>query len=382
MKISSRNLAAIMLAISVLCALNADINAQTKSTTTERTINHTNDNWTWHHRDNSIDLQVTIRGKIEFADDYSDVKSITDGSEIRVRDEQNGMVRKFEAQAEGGSITRTYSINGKAATFDADARNWLGKVLDKTVKLGGYDAKARVQKLLKQSGARGVLMEISQLQSDYVKRIYFDELFAQGQLDPDNAREALRLAGTQLSSDYEKAQLLVKMSDRYLTNDEMRGIYIEGVNTINSDYERGRTLSALLKKGELSRDNLMFAIKAAGNIKSDYERAQLLIRISNGFTLDQQAQTAYLDSVASIRSDYEKGRVLSALLKKEPGKATLLFTLKSASTISSDYEKAQLLIKVAHSNTNDETVRNALVDAARTINSEYERGRVLSAVFK
>jgi hypothetical protein len=37
---------------------------------------------------------------------------------------------------------------------------------------------------------------------------------------------------------------------------------------------------------------------------------------------------------------------------------------------------------VAHSGSNDEAVRNALVDAARTIGSEYERGRVLSAVFK
>jgi len=80
--------------------------------------------------------------------------------------------------------------------------------------------------------------------------------------------------------------------------------------------------------------------------------------------------------------NYEKGRVLSALLKKEPGKETLLFTLKSASTISSDYEKAQLLLKIARSNSDDDAVRNAIVEAARTIGSEYERGRVLSAVFR
>jgi hypothetical protein len=138
----------------------------------------------------------------------------------------------------------------------------------------------------------------------------------------------------------------------------------------------------LLKRSELSKGNLLFAIKSAGTIKSDYERAQLLIKTTNGFALDQAAQTAYLDAVASISSDYEKGRVLSALLKKEPGKETLLFTLKSASTISSDYEKAQLLLKVAHSSSNDDAVRNALIEAARTIRSEYERGRVLSAVFK
>ena len=377
-------LAGISLSLSVICALNIVSAAQTKSSSrSERpSVNQENGTWNWHHNDSAVDLHVTIRGKVEFADDYSDITSITADGEIRVKDDRGGEVRKFEATSEVGSIKRSYSINGQSRAFDDDARKWLANILNQTVRLGGYDARARVQKLLKQSGPRGVLAEISQLKSDYVKRIYFDELFAQGQLDSDTARQALRLAGTELSSDYEKAQLLVKMSDSYLVNDEMRAIYMEGVNTIQSDYERGRALSALLRRGELSKGNLLFAIKSAGNIKSDYERAQLLIKITNGFALDQAAQNAYLDAVASITSDYEKGRVLSALLKKEPGKETLLFTLKSASTISSDYEKAQLLLKVAHSSSNDDAVRTALIEAARTISSEYERGRVLSAVFK
>src|SRR6266496_4101956 len=122
----------------------------------------------------------------------------------------------------GSKIKRSYSVNGQSRAFDDDARSWLVNVLNQTVRLGGYDARARVQKMLKQSGARGVLAEISQLKSDYVKRIYFDELFAQGQLDSDTARLALRMAGTELSSDYEKAQLLVKMSASYLGNDDMR----------------------------------------------------------------------------------------------------------------------------------------------------------------
>jgi len=412
-------------------------------------VRQENSNWNWHRNDDSEDLSVTIRGKVEFEDDYSDIRSITDGGDIRIKHNRHGVVRKFEASSEGGSIKRWYSINGQTGELDADARKWLAQVLDQTIRLGGYDAQARVRRILKQSGPRGVLDEIAQLKSDYVKRVYFDELFAQGQLDAGDARRALRMAGTEISSDYEKAQLLVKMSERHLVNDEMRSIYLEGVNTISSDYERGRALSAMLKKGELSKENVLFAIKAAGSMKSDYEQsqllikiangfaldqtaqaaylsalgsidsdyekgralsalltrapenntllfaiksastissdyeqAQLLIKIANGFALDQVAQTAYVSSVASIGSDYEKGRALSALLSKAPARDTLLFTLKSASAISSDYEKAQLLMKVAKSSSSDEAVRNALVEAAKTINSEYERGRVLSAVFK
>ena len=374
-----RNTFTISLMISVVGALTI---AAAQKSRTETSTTRENNTWNWHHRDNSVDLSVTIRGRIEFDDDYTDIVSISDGSDIRIKDDRGGSVRKFEASIESGTIQRSYSVNGQPTTFDDNARKWLANILNQTVRLGGYDAHARVKKLLGRSGPRGVLNEIPQLKSDYVKRVYLNELFAQGQLDPDNARQALRLAATEISSDYEKAQILVKMSENYLVNDEMRAIYIEGVNTIQSDYERGRSLSALLKRGGLNRETVIFAIKSAGNVKSDYERAQLLIKIANGFELDSAAQTTYLEAVASIDSDYEKSRVLSALLKKDPGKETLLFTLKSASTISSDYEKAQLLLRIARSGSTDDSVRNALVEAARTIGSEYERGRVLSAVFK
>jgi hypothetical protein len=376
--------------VSMICLFARESVSQTTQTKSsgssksERTsVHQENRNWNWNHNDDEGELHVMIRGKVEFADDYSDISSISPDGYIRVKDEpRGGVVRKFEASLEAGSIKRSYWINGQSSAFDADARKWLARILDQTVRQGGYDATARVQKILKQKGPRGVLDEIAQLKGDYVRRIYFDELFAQGQLSAADARRALRLAATEISSDYEKSQLLVKMSESYLVNDEMRAIYIEGVGTIGSDYERGRALSALLKKGDLSKDNVLFAIKSTASMKSDYEQAQLLIKIANGFPLDQAAQTAFLSAIGSIDSDYEKGRALSALLSKAPEKGILLFTIKSASTISSDYERAQLLLKVAQSRSSDDAVRNALVEAAKTIGSEYERGRVLSAVFK
>ena len=124
------------------------------------------------------------------------------------------------------------------------------------------------------------------------------------------------------------------------------------------------------------------AVSGTPQDRLDVVQALTKAHVFHGFDLDQPAQNAYLDAVSSIESDYEKGRVLSALLKKDPGKETLLFALRSAASISSDYEKAQLLLKVARSNANDDAVRNAVVEAARTIGSEYERGRVLSAVFR
>jgi hypothetical protein len=360
--------------------------AQSSKSTThqERSITQENDNWNWIHRDDSVRLEVNIRGKVEFADDYTDIKGISDDNgRIRIVDERGGMSRKFEATVTADGLKRSYWVNGESRPFDNEARAWLAKVLNDTVRQGGYDARPRVQRILKERGPGGVLQEISQLKGDYVKRVYFDELIKSGNLDDGMVRQVLRQAAGEIKSDYEKAQLLIKMSENYLENDSQRAIYLEGVNTINSDYEKGRTLSALLKKGDLSRENLAFLLKSVATISSDYESAQLLIKIAEGFSFDDSMRAAYMEAVATIGSDYEKGRVLSAFLKKTGSqKDALIFALKSASTISSDYEKAQLLIKVAAASSGDEAVRAALIDSAKTIKSEYERGRVLNAVFK
>ena len=343
-----------------------------------------NDNeWHWKHSDNGIGLEVKIRGNVEFADDYSDITSISDGGSIVITDDRGGATRRFQAKAGPSGIQRTYSVNGATRQFDREASMWLAKVLDDTVRQGGYDAKPRVKRILRQSGPNGVLQEISGLKGDYVKRIYFDELVENGNLDDQQVRQVLRQAAAEIKSDYEKAQLLIKMSQHYVTNDTQRGIYLEGVNTLHSDYEKGRTIGALLKKGNLSRENMLFALRAVKNISSDYERAQLLIKITEGSQLDESARLAYVDAVSTIKSDYEKGRALSAFVKEsEPAKDTLLLAVKGAANINSDYEKAQFLIKVAAAGSKDDAVRNALMDAARSIHSDYERGRVLSAVVK
>ncbi|HKA17358.1 MAG TPA: hypothetical protein VKN18_03495 [Blastocatellia bacterium] len=360
--------------------------SSTKSSSSSRSQHSvtSNDNeWHWKHSENGVGLEVKIRGNVEFTDDYSDITNISDGGSIFITDDRGGTTRKFEAKAGASGIQRTYWVNGATRQFDREASAWLAKVLDDTVRQGGYDAKPRVKRILMQSGPDGVLQEISRLKGDYVKRIYFDELIENGNLDDQQVRQVLRQAAAEIKSDYEKAQLLIKMSQGYVTTDNQRSIYLEGVNTLHSDYEKGRTIGALIKKGNLSHENMLFVLGAVKNISSEYERAQLLIKIADATPLDESVRVAYVDTVATMKSDYEKGRALSAFVKKgEPATDTLLLAVKGAANINSDYEKAQFLIKVAAAGSKDEAVRNALMDAARSIQSDYERGRVLSAVVK
>jgi bla regulator protein blaR1 len=378
-------LAAAVCSLPLVCAAQATKSKSSSSTTHVEQTNDTDENrWTWHNVDDHVDLQVTIRGKVEFAEDYSDITAISPtNGELRISERRGGVTRKFEATPSADGIKRAYSVNGEPKPLDAEARAWLAKLLNDTVRQGGYDAPARVTRLLERGGPSGVLAEISKLQGDYVKRLYFSELLKQGNLDAETARLALRQAAREISSDYEKAEMLIRMAGTYLRDDRFRSVYLEGAGTIHSDYERGRALKAVLKKGSLDKDNLLFVLKSVNVIESDYEKAELLVKLSHIFPLDESLQMAFLDAARTIKSDYEKGRAITGLLDTNPAnQQTWLTVVKGATLLDSDYEKAQLLIRVADTHRRDETVRNALTDAARGIQSEHERGRVLSAIYR
>src|SRR5581483_9363460 len=180
--------------------------------------NDTDENrWNWHHVDDHVDLQVTIRGRVEFADDYSDVTAISPANgELRISERRGGVTRKFEATQSADGIKRTYSVNGETRALDAEGRAWLTKILNDTVRRGGYDAPTRVTRLLQRGGPAGVLAEISQLEGDYTKRVYFNELLKQGNLDAETAQRALQQAAREMSSDYEKTEILIRMAGTYL----------------------------------------------------------------------------------------------------------------------------------------------------------------------
>jgi hypothetical protein len=377
-------------------------------------------NWTWNHTetDKGLRIKVRIQGRVEFNDDYTEITKISDGGSISIFEERNGVSRKFEASpAADGSLKRSYFVEDKATAFDNEGRQWLTRMLLETVRQSAYDARLRVQRLLQKRGAGGVLEEISQIRSDYAKRIYFVELLNATELDGVTAQRMIQQATREVSSDYEKAQILMKAGEKYLTNEAIRASYLEGVNTISSDYEKARVLITLLAKGDLGKETLRQVIhatslissdyektrvlmkvaasggddetvvkallEASRSVQSDYEKARLLVQAAQGSLQNDATRTAYLEGVRTISSDYEKGRVLQTLLKQKGlPKEALLQIIKLSSAISSDFEQANLLIKAAGASGGDEAVRNAIVEASKNISSEHERGRVLNSVFR
>ena len=305
---------------------------------------------TWIIQNDGEKHRLEIRGKAEFSDDYTDITSVSEGGWVIVEEVQNGQSRRYEVRRDGaGQITRAFYLNGTARPLDENAKTWLAKFVLNAVRQGGFDAEKRVKTILAQRGVAGVLAEISQITSDYAKRIYFNELIKQGNLDAAALRDVLRQAAREISSDYEQAQLLITAAPMLAGKDVAIQPYFDAVATLKSDYERSRVLKRLLKQETPSSALLVLVASSTKNISSDYER---------------------------------RG-VLSALAKtKIQSEEVLRLLLDSATEMSSDYEKATLLVEVSNAYTGDARLKSAFLKAVETIKSDYERGRVLSVLLK
>jgi hypothetical protein len=333
------------------------------------------------YNDGDHSLEIRAKGGLEFTDDDSDVKSMARDGYLMIEERRGSMSRRLEVSpGADAEPQRMFFVRGQAHAFDQEGRSWLAEVLPDVIRNTAIGAPARVRRIYKQRGADGVLNEISLIKSDGAKRIYFRELLGIGNLGVATLRKTARQVAREISSDGEKAVLLIETADLYLGDKAIAPDYFEAVGSISSDGEHRRVLSAILKKSP-DTENILRALKSARAISSDGEKANLLIQHSVVFLEHPTSLPSLFDVINSISSDGEHARVLSSLLKRNAlGKENLMRVLRSTERISSDGEKANVLISAARIYASDASALSAIADVTKTISSDSERQRVLKTI--
>ena len=205
---------------------------------------------TWSH--NGEKLEVNYRGDVEFSDDDKDIKSLTPGGWLRIKDGGwlGGHTMEFRADA-SGKIERRFWTGSREQPFEPEGRKWLEQVLPRFIRQTGMGARARVARIYKTKGAPGVLAEVSLIEGSWAKRIYLAELLRTPGLDARTVEQAFAQAGREIDSDFELASLLISAGD-LLTADATRRAYFDAARTIGSDFEMRRVFSSALKRGPLA----------------------------------------------------------------------------------------------------------------------------------
>ena len=252
------------------------------------------------------------RGPIER--DVTDVTSMSDDGYLMLRDWSALVPRTIEIRSSGGVITRTFYVAGLQRPFDDDARRWLAEKLPILVRRSGIGADERVKSIFAKRGVNGVLDEILLLGGDYARRRYFVALVDTARLDSTSSLPVLRQVGQQMTSDYERGQVLQRIASRVRLEDRAARAYVQAMAGMKSDYEKRRALTALLAARPLATGVAHIALAGVEDMHSDYDRGEVLRAALAAGGIDQ-TDTLFA-AVGRMTSSYEQRRVLNDALAK------------------------------------------------------------------
>jgi beta-lactamase regulating signal transducer with metallopeptidase domain len=339
-------------------------------------------NFTWSN--NGEKLQVNYEGTFEFTDDDTDVRSLSPGGHLKIREVRMMRDRSIEFRADAsGKIERRFWSGSSERPYEPEGRQWLAEVLPRFIRQTGIGAPQRVARFLRQGGVPAVLDEITRIEGSWARRTYYAELLKSDQVDARATEQILTRVGKDIDSDFELASLLISSADKLLVNEAARKAYFDAARSIESDFELRRVLSSALKKGPVSPEVLAGVLDTSLSIDSDFEAASLLIQIAKLQPIDTRTRDGFFKAAAGIESDFEQRRVLNEMAANpESGPETVAAVLAVAPEIDSDFEAASLLLTVLKSHAVEGTLRVPFFKAVSTIDSAFERGRVLKTVAK
>jgi hypothetical protein len=188
-------------------------------------------------------------------------------------------------------------------------------------------------------------------------------------------------AAAGLSSDNDKAELLLAVLARGVRNDSLQSVVLRSASTIRSSYERHRVMLEMLRHGMAPGTEARF-LAAAEGVSGTHERATVLTAFLGGDQLtDPAVRAAFLRAVPSITSSYERTQLLTRIIRLPSFDAAAAIDLLPAiRALSSSHEKANLLVAVARRGvTSDPAVRDAFLIATSSLSSSTDRERVMRA---
>jgi beta-lactamase regulating signal transducer with metallopeptidase domain len=363
--------------------------------------------------DGDRQLDVQIKGKVEFNDREDGVAGLSDGGSARFAETRKGVERRVEYAMRDGALSQRYFVDDREQPIDDAGRAWIAALIPAVIRDSAIGAEARVKRIHAAGGADAVFDEIGRIESGYARRIYLEQLLALGRLKPaevtralqvidgldsdyerrnaltalgavapfDDAQQKLVLGQVdKIGSDYERAEMLTGMLPRLSPKPELRAAWLAAVEEIGSDYERRRTLGAMLDADPLDDATIGKVIQSSNAISSDYERRELLTEAIRRAGDSERIASAYATAVDGIGSDYERREALLALLRAPKfGKLGARSVLDVADRIGSDHECREVLVALARVMPQDADLVARYRDIARRL-SDSDRGAVERAL--
>lgn len=366
-----------------------------------------NRRWTVKLSGDGCTVDLRAEGQFEFTPDFTDISRISSGGFFRVDVTERGVRRQVEIESRGGTLTRTWRVDGKERPYDAEAKAWFAAFLIELDRRTAIGVDTRLPHLVRQGGVDAVLRETALMSSDYARSQYYEKLPGATKVSSADAVRVLGQAASLTKSDYYLAQLVDAYGGPPVPQDAAtRKALIQLIDSIESDYYQANSIERLIGPGTpasadvdvmlglvkrmssdhykaevmtkiLRADNLgppqqAAVAAAAATVGSDYYAAEVLKALAGKGLRDDGVRRAYFDAVAQIGSDHYRGEVLGAFLRTPSlAERDLLDMVATTKTIRSDYNRSQALEQIARHSAVTERVRAAVLEASAGLSRHY-----------
>ena len=328
-------------------------------------------------------VEARMSGVVRFSDDETVVVGLERGASASFRENtrtSDRMVR-FVPAAEGGVTARMFE-DGKESDFDDEARRWLAGFLPGLLRETGFEAEARVARLVARGGIDGAMRDIATIESGSSRRAHYIALIGSANVTGDQAAAIVRQASENMKgSSGDIRSMLEEVPVRLRRSPPLRKAVLEAVARMNSDGDK-RTVLLEYASGA-DRELLLSVLHEVLSIHSDGDKRTLLVETADQAleANDAELRRAWFGAYSDIDSDGDKRSVLSAALPHARSSAALTAEiLRSVREIDSDGDASSVLVSVARRGLlSTPELREMYMTAARGIGSDGDRRRVMAA---
>ncbi|MBN2596284.1 MAG: hypothetical protein JXR82_05820 [Marinifilaceae bacterium] len=333
----------------------------------------------WNSNWNTENLKISTNGDIEFNDNYTDIKSISDGGYLKISMVSFGMKRKLYVSSEDGRVVYRYFEGNKEVNFEPKGREWMKKVLPDVVRNSGLDLEKRVNKIYQKKGITGFLSELEQTDSDYYSSRMVEYLLKNNKLSKSELQSLLREFPYRINSDYELSQIYKKYNPVFLEDADVSAEFFHSLAELSSNYELSQVLSSVYKLNELTNENFTLFINAFDEISSDYEKSNLMKLALHDDKLTNEQLTVLLKEVEDLSSDYEKSQIIKSLLNADGlSEKNLNEIIELTRSLSSDYEMTQIIGSMIKRGLLNKSNLDEFNELIQEISSDYSYTQILN----
>ena len=338
--------------------------------------------WTVRLSGNGCSVDLRAEGKFEFTPDFTDLKSISSNGFFRVDVTDRGVRRQLEIESRGGTLERTWRVDGRERPYDAEAKAWFASFLIELDRRTAIGVDTRLPHLVRQGGVDAVLKETAQMSSDYARNQYYEKLPTATKVSSAEAVRVLTQASSLTKSDYYLAQLVETYGRPPVQQDATtRKALIQLVDSIESDYYRSNSIEHILGTGAPTDADIDVMLGVLKRMTSDHYKAEVMKKVLRADKLDTSQQAAVASAVATVGSDYYAAEVLKTLAQKGlRDDAVRRAYFAAVGKIASDHYQGEVLGALLSSSSLTERDLLEAVSTTKEIRSDYNRGQALERI--